>query len=175
VFRKYTIQILAAPTINMNEVLGDSPQHIRNQDNVTYVFKYVDMKMGFLIFLRKLTGSLLWYYSWQLYWCKAKNWGFEIYAEQCSVLPAYRGEGLPAPQYFQILCFWTLSIILFFYLKTLSCLYFKTQLFRDRFQSLKFWNINRMLFLDKNRTMDNVQNRNICTNVPSSQTFISYL
>jgi hypothetical protein len=31
-----------------------------------------------------------------------------------------------------------------------------------------------MMCLDKNRTMDNVQKRNICINVPSSQTFRSY-
>jgi hypothetical protein len=31
------------------------------------------------------------------------------------------------------------------------------------------------VFLDKDRTMDNVQKHNICTNVPSSQTFRSYL
>jgi hypothetical protein len=29
--------------------------------------------------------------------------------------------------------------------------------------------------LDKDETMDNVQERNICTNLPSSQTFRSYL
>jgi hypothetical protein len=31
------------------------------------------------------------------------------------------------------------------------------------------------VFLDKDRTMDNVQQHNIFTNVPSSQTFRSYL
>jgi hypothetical protein len=30
-------------------------------------------------------------------------------------------------------------------------------------------------FLDKDKTMDNVQNHNTCTNVPSSQTFRSYI
>jgi hypothetical protein len=38
-----------------------------------------------------------------------------------------------------------------------------------------FWKINRTVFLDENRTMDNVQKHNICTNLPSSQTFSSYL
>jgi hypothetical protein len=32
-----------------------------------------------------------------------------------------------------------------------------------------------MVFLDKDITMDNVQKHNICTNVPSSQAFRSYL
>jgi hypothetical protein len=41
--------------------------------------------------------------------------------------------------------------------------------------SLRLWNINRTVFLDKNRTMDNVQKHNICINVPSSQTFGSYV
>jgi hypothetical protein len=47
----------------------------------------------------------------------------------------------------------------------------------DRIQSPKvvFCKINRNVFLDKDRTMDNVQKHNICTNVPSSQTFRSYL
>jgi hypothetical protein len=36
-----------------------------------------------------------------------------------------------------------------------------------------FCNINRMMFLDKDRTMDNVQKHNICTDVPSSQSFRS--
>jgi hypothetical protein len=31
-----------------------------------------------------------------------------------------------------------------------------------------FWNINRTVFLDKNKTIDNVQKHNICTNVPST-------
>jgi hypothetical protein len=52
-----------------------------------------------------------------------------------------------------------------------------------------FLDINRVLFLskiparlyfyiyilDENRTMDIVHKNNICTNVPSSQTFITYL
>jgi hypothetical protein len=32
-----------------------------------------------------------------------------------------------------------------------------------------------MEFLDKDKTMDNIQKRNICTNVPSSQAFRSCL
>jgi hypothetical protein len=35
--------------------------------------------------------------------------------------------------------------------------------------------VSEMLFLNKNRTMDDVHKRNICINVPSSQTFTSYL
>jgi hypothetical protein len=38
-----------------------------------------------------------------------------------------------------------------------------------------FWNINRTVFLDKFGTMDNVHKCSICTNITSSQTFISYL
>jgi hypothetical protein len=39
----------------------------------------------------------------------------------------------------------------YLYLKTTSCLFFKTQRFRT-------------VFLDKNRTMENFQQHNICTN-----------
>jgi hypothetical protein len=35
--------------------------------------------------------------------------------------------------------------------------------------------IDRGRFLDKDKMMNNVQKHNICTNVPSSQTFRSYL
>jgi hypothetical protein len=52
------------------------------------------------------------------------------------------------------------------YLKILSCLFFKTQIFGD----IVFWKIKRTVFLDKDRTMDNIQKYNICTNVPSAQT-----
>jgi hypothetical protein len=51
---------------------------------------------------------------------------------------------------------------------------FQNTLFR-RLDCLLFWKINRTVFLDKARTMDNAQKHNICTNVPSSQTFRSYL
>jgi hypothetical protein len=37
-----------------------------------------------------------------------------------------------------------------------------------------FCNINRTVFFDKDRTMDNVQKHNICIVVPSSKTFRSY-
>jgi hypothetical protein len=87
------------------------------------------------------------------------------------------------------------------YLQALSCLYCKTQRFGDwilspspetgtssidwaqlsRFylkavtepslRNVVLCNINRTVSVDKNRTMDNVQKHNICTNVPSSQTF----
>jgi hypothetical protein len=39
-------------------------------------------------------------------------------------------------------------------------------------RNVVFWKINRMVILDKDRTMDNVWKQNICTNVP---TFRSYL
>jgi hypothetical protein len=42
-------------------------------------------------------------------------------------------------------------------------------------RNVMFWKINRTVFLDKGRKMDNVQKHNICTNVPSSQKFRSYL
>jgi hypothetical protein len=42
-------------------------------------------------------------------------------------------------------------------------------------RNVMFCKINRTVFLDKDRTMDNVQKHNIYTNVPPSQTFISYL
>jgi hypothetical protein len=79
-----------------------------------------------------------------------------------------------------------------FYLKTPSCLYYKTQVSETGFylrpqENLLSWaqtreivpisgdverihlrnavlcNINRTVFLDKNMTMDNVQKHNICT------------
>jgi hypothetical protein len=68
-------------------------------------------------------------------------------------------------QKFQILCFWTLSVILFL---------FKTQCFgdwilkTDRIQTLKH------CVLNKSRMMDNVQKHHICVNVPMSLTFRSY-
>jgi hypothetical protein len=34
-----------------------------------------------------------------------------------------------------------------------------------------FWKINKTVFSDEDRTMENVQKHNICSNVPSSQTF----
>jgi hypothetical protein len=75
------------------------------------------------------------------------------------------------------------------YLETSSCLFFRTQHFGDWILSPSsgntysvgpvsetlFWKINRRVFLDKDRTMDKVQKCNICINVPSSQTFRSYL
>jgi hypothetical protein len=39
------------------------------------------------------------------------------------------------------------------------------------FQNIMFCDIIRMVFLDKDRTLDNAQKHNICTTVPSSQTF----
>jgi hypothetical protein len=42
-------------------------------------------------------------------------------------------------------------------------------------ETLCFEKISRTLFLDTDRTMDNVQNHNICTNVASAQTYTSYL
>jgi hypothetical protein len=64
-----------------------------------------------------------------------------------------------------------------------SCLYlkncrlfFKTQRFSDWTLSPKRCVLKNKQdgFLDKDRTMDNVQKHNNCTNVPSSQTFRSY-
>jgi hypothetical protein len=55
----------------------------------------------------------------------------------------------------------------------LSMFYLKTET-EPSLRNLAFWKINRAVFLDKDRTMDNVQQHNICTNVPSSQTFRSY-
>jgi hypothetical protein len=56
-------------------------------------------------------------------------------------------------------------------------LYFLKQRFGDRIQSLKRCVLKNKLdsVLDKDKMKDNVQKRNICTNVPSSQTFRSYL
>jgi hypothetical protein len=54
----------------------------------------------------------------------------------------------------------------------LSRLYLKTET-ESTLRNVVFWKINRTVFLDKERTMDNVQKHNICTNVPSSQTFTS--
>jgi hypothetical protein len=44
-------------------------------------------------------------------------------------------------------------------------------------QNVVFWKINRIVFLDKDRTMDTVQEHNICTNVPSNMEvkFVSFL
>jgi hypothetical protein len=58
----------------------------------------------------------------------------------------------------QILCFWTLSIVM--------------SLSKNR---PVYWNLLKYTgrFLDKDKTMDNVQKHNICTNVPSSQNFRS--
>jgi hypothetical protein len=106
-----------------------------------------------------------------------------------------------------ILCFWSLSVVLCFLLKTPSCLYFKrayqslepVTVFRwpeigtssidwaqlNRFylkietksslRNVMLWNINRTVFLDNNRTMNNVQKHNIYINAPSSQIFRTYL
>jgi hypothetical protein len=43
----------------------------------------------------------------------------------------------------------------------LSGFYLKTEA-ESSLRNLVFWNINRTVFLDKNRTMDNVQKHNIC-------------
>jgi hypothetical protein len=94
----------------------------------------------------------------------------------------------------QILCLWTLSIVLFLS-KTPSCLCFKTQRFGDWPSSIDWAQLNRFYLkmetesslrnavlkykqdniLDKTWTRDNVQKHNICTNVPSSQAFRSYV
>jgi hypothetical protein len=41
-------------------------------------------------------------------------------------------------------------------------------------RNVVFCKINRTVFLGKDRKLDNVQKRHICTNVPLSQTFTSY-
>jgi hypothetical protein len=41
-------------------------------------------------------------------------------------------------------------------------------------RNVVFYNINRTVFLDKDRMMDNIQKHSICSNVQSSQTFRSY-
>jgi hypothetical protein len=41
-------------------------------------------------------------------------------------------------------------------------------------RNIVFWKINRTVFLDKDRTMENVQKRNIYTNIPSSENFRAY-
>jgi hypothetical protein len=41
----------------------------------------------------------------------------------------------------------------------------------NKFSHFVFWKINRMVFLDKDMKMDNVQQHNICTNAPYSHTF----
>jgi hypothetical protein len=56
----------------------------------------------------------------------------------------------------------------------LSRFYLKTET-GCSLRNVVFWKINRTLFLDKDRLMDNVQQHNICTNVPSSKTFRSHL
>jgi hypothetical protein len=82
--------------------------------------------------------------------------------------------------YIEILCFWALSISMFFLkhnvLETGFCLHLLVkpiplgpteEVFPedgDRIQSLKY------CVLNKNRMMDNVQKHNVCINVPSSQT-----
>jgi hypothetical protein len=82
-----------------------------------------------------------------------------------------------------VLCFWTLFIVLSLS-NTLSPeiwtrsidwaqpsrFYLKTET-ESSLRNVVFWKINRTVFLDK----DNVQKHNICTNVPSSQTFRPYL
>jgi hypothetical protein len=80
----------------------------------------------------------------------------------------------------QILCFWTLSIVLFIFQNAtfrrpdsvsdfrtssmnwaqLSRFYLKTET-ESSLRNVMFWKINRTVFLDKDRTMDNVQNHNI--------------
>jgi hypothetical protein len=92
----------------------------------------------------------------------------------------------------QILCFWTLSIVLplsktvLFNLKkniiseTGFCLRLqvKPTLLRPPFlrsgPNVVFWKINGMI-LHVDKTMDNVQKHNTRTNVPSSQTFRSHM
>jgi hypothetical protein len=48
------------------------------------------------------------------------------------------------------------------------------QLSRFYLQTETEFSLRNIVFLDKDRTMDNVQKYNMCTNVPSSQTFTSY-
>jgi hypothetical protein len=86
----------------------------------------------------------------------------------------------------QILCFLTLSIVLFLIethnvSETELCLRLQvkpTQLGpidRDSPYPQRQNPVSDTLYyLNKNRTMDNVQKHNICINVPSSQTFISH-
>jgi hypothetical protein len=54
----------------------------------------------------------------------------------------------------------------------LSRFYLKTET-ESSFRKVVFWKMNRMVFLDKDRTVDNVQKRSICFNVPSPQSFSS--
>jgi hypothetical protein len=55
----------------------------------------------------------------------------------------------------------------------LSRFYLKTET-EYNLRNAVFCNINRPVFLDKDRTIDNVQKHNIRINIPSSQTFRSY-
>jgi hypothetical protein len=52
----------------------------------------------------------------------------------------------------------------------MSRFYLKTET-ESSFRNVVFCNINRTVFLDKDRKMNNVQKHNICTKVPWSQTF----
>jgi hypothetical protein len=52
--------------------------------------------------------------------------------------------------------------------------YLKTEI-EFSLRNVVFCNINRKVFLDKDRTMDNVQKHNTYSNVPSSQTFRSMI
>jgi hypothetical protein len=54
----------------------------------------------------------------------------------------------------------------------LSRFYLKAET-ESSLRNVVYWKINRTVFLDKDRTMDNVQKHNSCINVPSSQTFRS--
>jgi hypothetical protein len=50
----------------------------------------------------------------------------------------------------------------------LSKFYLKTEA-ESSLRNVVWWKINRRVYLDKDRAMDNVQKHNICTNIPSSQ------
>jgi hypothetical protein len=56
----------------------------------------------------------------------------------------------------------------------LSRFYLKVET-KSSIRNFVFSKINRTAFIDKGKTIHNVQKHNICTNVPSSQTFTSYL
>jgi hypothetical protein len=80
----------------------------------------------------------------------------------------------------QILRFWTLSIVLPLFKHDVSDTGFCTSSLDWTQLSTSYWwerlnLVSETFVLDKDKTMDSVQERNICTNVPSSQTFRSYL
>jgi hypothetical protein len=56
----------------------------------------------------------------------------------------------------------------------LSRFYLKTDT-ESSLRNVVFCNINRTVFLDKDRTMDNVQKHNICTNVPLVPLVLNYV